>query len=254
LADQPQLLAELGRYGVTGLGISIDGMKETHDSFRRMAGSWAKAVTAARRAVECGFVVTVSLVAHANNVDEIPTFFNFVRREIRPRVFRIMTLDPLGRAATESDYLPSAEQLRRVIAFLHAEYERDCFAYANPNSTMVELGCGGWLGMELEGAVRPFIFHCIAGITNLGILHDGKLASCSNISRQFIEGDCRKEQIKMVWDTRYQRYRDFAWKRTGDCARCDQWCYCHGGPMHTSHVRSRNRCLCSEIGATNAET
>ena len=254
LAEHPELLDELRLHGVTGLGISIDGMEDSHDAFRRMPGSWAKAVTAARLAMERGYVVTVSLVAHAKNVDEIPTFFNFVKRDIRPRVFRIMILDPLGRTAVDSEYLLSSEHLRRVIAFLRVQYQRDCSTYADPTSTMVELGCGGWLGMELEGTVRPFIFHCIAGITNLGILYDGKLASCSNISREFIEGDSRTERIKTVWDTRYQRYRDFAWKSSHDCATCNQWSCCHGGPMHTSHVRSTNRCLRSKIGAISPET
>lgn len=78
----------------------------------------------------------------------------------------------------------------------------------------------------------PFIFHCIAGINNLGILYDGKLASCSNISREFIEGDLRKDNIKDVWEDRYQRYRNFEWKRKDYCINCDEWDYCHGGPMH----------------------
>jgi radical SAM protein with 4Fe4S-binding SPASM domain len=88
------------------------------------------------------------------------------------------------------------------------------------------------MGTELEGMIRPLVFHCIAGLNNLGILFDGKLASCSNVSREFIEGDLRKERIKTVWENRYIRFRDFEWKRIGECTACDQWDFCHGGPMH----------------------
>jgi len=236
IADHPEVLNEVGRYGVTGLGISIDGLEETHDAFRRMRGSWQKAFTAARLAVEHGYVVTVSVVAHSKNVDEIPYLFAHVKKKIRPRVFRIMFLDPMGRTSPDSEYLLSPGQLVGVIGFLQTEYRNGCSTYADPASTMVELGCGGWLGTDLEGTVRPFIFHCIAGITNLGILYDGKLGSCSNIPREFIEGDLRKEQIKRVWEMRYQRYRDSDWIRVAICAQCNEWKYCHGGPMHVRHL------------------
>jgi len=232
LADRPELFDELRAVSVTGIGVSIDGLEPSHDAFRRMPGSWAKAVEAARLGVEHGYTVTVSMVAHAKNVDEIPRFFEFTRREIRPRVFRLMTLDPLGRTDADSEYLLSPDQLRQVIEFLRTQYQRDCPTYADPTATMVELGCGGWLGTELEGLVRPFIFHCIAGITNLGILYDGKLGGCNNIPREFVEGEIRTQRIVDVWEERYRRYRSLGCRKTGACAVCDEWKSCHGGPMH----------------------
>ncbi len=241
LYDNPKLFNCLKRYGVTGLGISIDGLERTHDSFRRMRGSFTKAFEAAKVAVEKGYITTVSTVAHSKNVVEIPELFNLVRVKIKPRVFRVMTIDPIGRTDFDSEYLLSAEEVRSVIEFLRAEYQKSCGNYADSSTTMVELGCGGWLGKELEGICRPLIFHCIAGIINLGILFDGKLASCSNITRDFIEGDLRKDRIKDIWETRYHKYRTFEWKRNGLCVDCSQWNYCHGGPMH-------NRRANGEIG------
>jgi len=243
LADYPGLLDELQKHGVTGLGISIDGLEETHDAFRRAPGGFAKAFRAAQLAAQKGYVVTVSVVAHAKNVGEIPALFALVKEQIGPRVFRIMTIDPLGRAEGLSDYLLSGAQLRQVIDFLREEYARSCATYADPAVTMVELGCGGWMGTELEGSIRPFIFHCIAGITNLGILFDGKLASCSNIPRDLVEGDLRKECIRTIWEHRYQRYRNCEWKQTAECAGCGQWGFCHGGPMH-ERLPHGDRYLC----------
>lgn len=248
LADHPELFDELKQCGVTGIGVSIDGLEPTHDEFRRMPGSFAKAFKAARLAVEHGFTVTVGSVAHSKNVDEIPEFFELVKKEIKPRVFRILTLDPQGRTEKDSDYLLWPSQVRQVIAFLRTEYGHSSPTYTDPSVTMVELGCGGWMGRELEGTFRPMIFHCIAGIINLGILYDGKLASCSNIPREFIEGDLLTERIKAVWDTRYQRYREYEWKKTGECVECVEWEYCHGGPMHRMGCTgSRSGCLWSKI-------
>lgn len=143
-----------------------------------------------------------------------------------------MFIDDQGRTRENNDLLLSSVQIREVIDFLKSEYQLSCPNYSDTSATMIELGCGGWLGIELEGTIRPFIFHCIAGLNNLGILYDGKLASCSNIPRDFIEGDLRKERISGVWENRYQRFRSIGWKKVGPCKSCDQWRYCHGGPMH----------------------
>lgn len=255
VADHPEVLQDLKPLGVTGLGISIDGLKSSHDALRRMDGAWDKAVRAAQLAVEAGFVVTVSYVAHAKNMDDLELFHRFVRREIRPRVFRVMFIDPLGRAADDGEYRLSPTQVQQVIAFLKREYEATCSQYSYPGVTMVELGCGGWLGTELEGRVRPFIFHCIAGINNLGILFDGKLGSCSNISREFIEGDLRTDRISSVWENRYQKHRHPDWKRIGACVKCDEWEYCHGGPMHLRSVQgARAPCIFRSLSKSHHGT
>lgn len=232
VSDNPYILNELRDVGVTGLGISIDGFESTHDSLRCLSGTWSKAINAARLAVQAGYVVTVSFVAHSRNIGELATFHRYVIDEIRPRVFRVMFIDNQGRAQENADLLLEPAEIREVIDFLKREYQGSCRNYSDPLMTMVELGCGGWLGKELEGQVRPFIFHCIAGLNNLGILYDGKLGSCSNISREFIQGDLRYESIKDVWETRYHSFRKTEWRKTGPCQQCPEWNFCHGGPMH----------------------
>ncbi len=231
IADNPQVLDEIKKYGVTGIGVSIDGLEKMHDSFRRKEGAWKKAIKAAKLAVEKGLVVTISVTAHSKNLEDIPKLYEYVKK-FHPRYFRVMTIDPIGRAKLNKEYLLSPEQIRHIIKFLKKEHEKNFINYSDPKTTIMELGCGGWLSTELEGRVRPYIFHCIAGINNLGILYDGKLASCSNIPRDFIEGDLREERIKDVWKKKYQRFRNKEWLKEGDCKECPEWDYCHGGPMH----------------------
>lgn len=239
ISDNPGVLKDLRGAGVTGLGVSIDGFESTHDSLRGTTGTWSRAVNAARLAVQAGYVVTVSFVAHSKNIHELAAFHRFVSDEIRPRVFRVMFIDDQGRAQENAGLLLEPAKVREVIDFLKREYERSCPDYSDPSMTMVELGCGGWLGTELEGRVRPFIFHCIAGLNNLGILYDGRLGSCSNISRDFIQGDLRTESIKEVWVNRYQPFRNAQWQKTGACFDCSEWNYCHGGPMHKRNLESK---------------
>ncbi|MFC1682368.1 radical SAM protein [Nanoarchaeota archaeon] len=247
LGKHPETLEVLKRIGVTGIGVSIDGLKDFHDSFRGKQGSYDLAFKAAQEAVGEGLTVTVSTVANSRNLDQISKLYDIVKREIHPRVFRVMTCDPLGRANEDLSLNP--KQTKQIINFLREQYLETFQNYADPKETMIELGCGGWLGKDLEGLVRPFIFHCVAGINNLGILYDGKLAACSNIPREFgFEGDLKKDRIKDVWDNKYQRYRNLDWKKTEDCQSCGEWDYCHGGPMHKMKPdSSRTDCLYQTI-------
>lgn len=241
IADNPSVLDELLKCGVTGIGVSIDGLKDSHDAFRNVSGGFEKAVTAAKLAVKQGIVVTVSVVVNSNNISELEDLYQYVKKDIKPRVFRLMFLDPIGRTSVDSELLLTKEQKLQVVHFLREKYELDCERYSDRNVMMVELGCGGWFGKELEGTFRPFIFHCIAGINNLGILYDGKIASCSNISRDFIEGDIRTDNIKKIWENGFTRFRNREWRRVGKCTNCKDWDFCHGGPMHLNN--NHENCL-----------
>ncbi len=241
LAKHPQIITSLIKYGVTGIGISIDGLESTHDSFRRKNGGFNEAVKAAKYSVEAGLVVTTSIVVHSKNFSELTSLYDYIRKEIKPRVFRLMFIDPIGRTSFDSKYLLSPKDKMNVIRFLQEKYKINCEKYSDTKTMMVELGCGGWFGKDLEGTFRPFIFHCIAGINNLGILYDGKIASCSNIPREFIEGDFKTEKIKEIWEKRYQRYRNKRLLENETCHGCEDWDYCHSGPMHL--INSKNWCL-----------
>ena len=243
ISQNPGVLKKLKKFGVTGLGISLDGLEDTHNNFRKIKDGFKKAVSAAQLAVQSGFVVTISVVAHSKNIHEISLLHDMVKEQIKPRIFRIMFIDPIGRAKYDSEYILSIDQIKWIINFLHDQYKQNCSSYHSSSTMMVELGCGGWFGKELEGTFRPFIFHCIAGINNLGILYDGKLASCSNVSRDFIEGDLQTDNIKDVWENRYQRYRNREWRKNGKCTNCSDWDFCHGGPMHLSSIENQQKCF-----------
>ena len=240
IAENPEILKILKEFGVTGIGVSIDGLEDKHNAFRDTQTGFKKAVYAAKKAVDEGLIVTVSVVVHSKNINELEELYHFVRSQIKPRVFRLMFIDPIGRAGFDNQYLLSKDQQMSVIRFLQEKYTEECDQYHNQITMIVELGCGGWFGKELEGTFRPFVFHCIAGINNLGILYDGKIASCSNISRDFIEGDALKDNIKEIWNTRYEKFRNREWLKNGKCKTCDDWDYCHGGPMH--FVNSKYHC------------
>ncbi|NIU84629.1 MAG: radical SAM protein [Candidatus Thorarchaeota archaeon] len=230
LSRHPETLDVLLDIGVTGLGTNFDGLPETHDSFRNMKGNFENARATIELVVPFKDKIhsTITTVVSKKNIHELEPLREIIR-DINPNRWRFAPFDPIGRGAKAREFPLDAEDYRYLIDFVR----RERLEYIDDkNQTQVELACGGWLGIELEGRVRPYIWHCVAGINLLGILYDGSIASCSNIPRHFIEGNIREEDILDVWQNRFQRYRCFDWKRIGDCVDCDQWDYCQGGPMH----------------------
>jgi len=233
LGEHPEILDKLKRLGVTGFGISLDGLEKTHDSFRRVKGAFKKTERAIREALKRGFSVSISTVVNRTNISELSKLSKFIREKLKPNYWRIMLIDPIGRARMDTSYLLSPKEVKQVIRFIYKEHTENIQdAYQKSKGTKIELGCGGWCGREIEGMVRPYLWHCIAGISMLGIMYDGEVGGCTNISRDFLEGNIRKDSITKVWGNRFKRFRKFDWKKKAECINCNQWEYCDGGPMH----------------------
>jgi radical SAM protein with 4Fe4S-binding SPASM domain len=229
-AKHPETLSQLLEIGVMGLGTNLDGLRDTHDSFRNMKGNYDNAIETIRLIVPLKDRIhsTITTVVSRQNIHELEGLRDVVR-EINPDRWRLAPFDPIGRGKQAAEYILSDKDYRYLVDF--ARQERLDYIH-DKGQTQVELACGGWLGVELEGRVRPYIWHCVAGINLLGILYDGGIASCSNIPRDFVEGNVRTDDILDIWANRYERYRNFDWKRVSDCVECGQWEFCQGGPMH----------------------
>lgn len=233
IGEHPEVLEKLKQNGVNSIGISIDGLEKTHDKFRRCNGCFKKAYKAVKAAKKAGFTVSVSTVPNSTNIFELPLLSELVRKELKPDYWRLMICDPIGRASLDRKYLLSPKQTQYLIKFLYKEHVSNIeAAYIKGTETKIELGCGGWAGKDIEGMLRPFIWHCIAGVEVLGILYNGGIGACSNICWDFLQGNIRKDDIVEVWKNRFKEFRNFDWKKIGDCKDCLEWEYCHGGPMH----------------------
>ena len=77
---------ELKRLDLSYVGISLDGLKETHDSFRRVPGAFDMAMQAVRNCREAGMKVGLRFTINKRNVQDIPGIFDLLRKEEIPRV------------------------------------------------------------------------------------------------------------------------------------------------------------------------
>lgn len=230
LNDDPNLLNSLINAGLSGLGINIDGLSKSHDKLRCRVGHFDDMCRLARRVIdESPLYLTITTVVSKLNIDDLSYLATRLSSMGVPR-WRLIELQRMGRAHKIGFMHLDSDEFKRLIDFVEDHNVQQ--AQLKDSSLSVELACTGWFGRELEGIIRPYIWHCHAGVSTLGIWSNGDIGGCTDIDHSRSEGNVRTDSIPDVWENRFTSYRDWENRRIGKCRSCDQWSWCHGGAFH----------------------
>ncbi|MCP3967150.1 MAG: radical SAM protein [Lentisphaerae bacterium] len=99
---------------LTYVGVSIDGLEDTHDRFRRRNGAFLEALWGIRACREAGLKVGLRCTLNHENVHEIPEIFELMVREKIPRIC-FYHLVNTGRGKNIENSMLSHEATRQVI-------------------------------------------------------------------------------------------------------------------------------------------
>ena len=81
-AEKARVLKEIG---LSYVGISLDGLEETHDKFRGIKGSFKKAMQGIKNCQDAGIKVGLRFTINKRNVHEIPGIFDLLEKLDIPR-------------------------------------------------------------------------------------------------------------------------------------------------------------------------
>jgi 12,18-didecarboxysiroheme deacetylase len=81
-AEKAKVLKEIG---LSYVGISLDGLEETHDKFRGLKGSFKKAMQGIKNCQDAGIKVGLRFTINKRNVHEIPGIFDLLEKLEIPR-------------------------------------------------------------------------------------------------------------------------------------------------------------------------
>jgi len=209
--------------GVKGIGLNIDGTEKNHNWLRNNDDSFELSIKAFNLIKKTQVNNLISTIIMKRTLRELEETKNLITN-LAPHRWRLIPLEPIGRAGKNmKDQILNYEDTEKLLDFTIRN---------RTGSPPVELGCGQWYGKEYEGLIRPYIWHCIAGITVMSILADGSIAACNNIPRYYIQGNVRTDNIRDVWENKYKPFREFGWKKSRICSNCKDWDLCHGGDVH----------------------
>lgn len=228
---------KLKEAGMRTVSVSVDGLCDTHDWFRRSPGSYDKTIRGIRCLLRQGFKhVQITTVVHQRNIGELKKMYK-IFSDLGVRSWRVINVEPIGRALSQNDIVLSAGQLKKMFRFI----EKNRFK----NHMEVCYGCSHYLGVKHERESRKWYFLCNAGIYTASVCCNGEIRACLDIQRrpELIEGNIRSDRFSDVWRDGYKIYRsDF--KKTGKCSECEHYEFCAGDAYHSWDYDKNEPALC----------
>jgi radical SAM protein with 4Fe4S-binding SPASM domain len=267
-ADLFEVIARLGEMGAAGVGIvtnatlltrerarrlrdaglmvasvSVDGAGALHDDVRG-AGSLAKTLAGIEAARSEGLLVEVITCVRPANVGRLADVERTVRGAGASN-WRLVTIGRMGRAEHDPQFWLEPIEVRQLFDFI--ERRRAELARAREEFDL-RFSCGGFVGVGRERAVRPQNGQCFAGLGIASILCDGQVSACPSMPRSWAQGSVLETRFSTIWRERFARFRDFGWRRSGRCERCDWGQLCMGGGLHERLVQPEDFCWLGRQG------
>ena len=219
----PERLLRLLKAGMHSITISLDGLEEEHNwmrgnkqSFKRVEQAIGLINQIPRLAFDIVTCVNRRNYPQLNDIKEY-----LIRQGVKH--WRLFTVFPVGRAATDPMMQLTSDEFRGVFEFIRQTRKE--------GRIQCNYGCEGFLG-NYEGEVRDHLYTCQAGITIGSVLIDGSISACTSIRSDYKQGNIYDDDFMEVWEHRYHPYRDRRWMQQETCATCQYFRYCKGGGMH----------------------
>jgi 12,18-didecarboxysiroheme deacetylase len=133
LIDQ-EMAGKLKKFGLSYVGISLDGVEATHDRFRGEQGAFAAAMEGVRNCQEAGIKVGLRFTINKHNYKEISAIFDLVEDREIPRVC-FYHLVYTGRGSRLVEAALSHEETRGVVDLI-IDRTAELFARGKPKEVL----------------------------------------------------------------------------------------------------------------------
>ena len=214
--------------GLDTVAISLDGIADTHDEFRRFSGSFTRAMHGVHALRDAGIESQAITVIHKNNIHQLEEMFEFFRND-GFYSWRLVNIEPIGRANDNKELLLDAKDMTRLLNFIREK------RFDNTNDMDVTYGCSHFLTYDYERDVRDFYFQCGAGTQIASIMANGDIGACLDIERRddLIQGNVHIDDFIDVWENRFHEFRFDRAEKSLVCKGCEYRNVCMGDSAHT---------------------
>ena len=227
-----EVCQKLKEYGCEKYQLSLDGMRETHDWFRK-PGSFDITLEKIKCIKKAGIRAVIMTTVSGTNIDEIPDIIDTVV-EHKADVFAFARYCP---TSEEKDVGIEPMRYRQLLADCDRkfkEYEAaGCETYFNKKDhlwTLYEYETGEF---RIPQNVEEGMIYggCNCGNCHLTILPTGDIYACRRVQNSRV-GNVFTDRIADVWLGRMEQYREY--KKFEKCAKCELLAWCRGGPAVAS--------------------
>jgi radical SAM protein with 4Fe4S-binding SPASM domain len=225
--------------GVTGAAVSLDGLREAHDTIRVPAAPrrgkrscFGDALRAIDRLAASPLRTAVITQVHKRNFDDLEAMHELLSGR-GVDVWQVQLAMPLGRLwRIRFDYLLDPSQLPDLTVRLARLVRAGRLRIAVADNI-------GYYSREepvLRGSLRgtqSFWVGCLAGCRVVAICSNGDVKGCPSHPRQFVVGNVRERRFGEIWaDPRGGFVYNTAWDEAlleGGCKKCPFRRLCRAG-------------------------
>ncbi|MBN2737157.1 MAG: radical SAM protein [Spirochaetales bacterium] len=227
-----ELIDKAFESGLRNIGMSVDGLKETHDTIRK-SGSFDRLMKAMDLCKERKMPVAVNTCINNRNLGELAGMRDMLNQKgVLKWQFQIAR--PMGNFLKHQDLVLEPSRVDELLDF----------AYETTQQGRIQIHLGDDIGYysAKQDAINSAISGgkpvgqwtgCHAGKRVIGVRANGDIIGCLSIrDNRYIEGNVRKIPLKELWT----RPGAFAWNRDltkkdlkGFCSSCQHGAVCLGG-------------------------
>ncbi|SEI74596.1 radical SAM additional 4Fe4S-binding SPASM domain-containing protein [Lachnospiraceae bacterium A10] len=198
--------------------LSLHGLKEQHEEFTGVQGSYDTTISAIKLLIENGVDISVETLLSKKVTNSILLEMAGVLKELGVKYWNFMPFVKTGSAKIDNEYLVDISSFDESIEKIISEY-----------GVIVRVVCSQKLCYKgEEGMDKQYVdANCGAGIYWLSVSYDGKVRSCphSDIYAGFVLDGIEKIYIERI----KPRIMKIISKKEDECALCLKYDECKGG-------------------------
>ena len=223
-----EVCKRLKEYGCRKYQLSLDGLRETHDWFRK-PGSFDSTLEKIDCIKRAGIRSVIMTTVSGTNRKEIPDLIDTVVE----RGADIFAFARYCLTSEEKDTGMTPQEYRELLDICHQKFEKyeaeGCSTYFNRKDhlwTLYEYEKG--IFKIPEDAQDEMIYGgCNCGNCHMTILPNGDLLACRRVKNSWV-GNVTADRIADVWICQMEQYRNYtAFEK---CSKCELLAYCRGCP------------------------
>lgn len=227
-----EVCARLKSLGCEKYQLSLDGMRETHDWFRK-PGSFDITLEKISTIKKAGIRAVIMTTVSGTNIDEIPGIIDTVV-EHGANVFAFARYCP---TSEEKDVGIEPMRYRQLLADCDRKFKeyraKGCETYFNKKDhlwTLYEYETGEF---QIPDGVKPGMIYggCNCGNCHLTILPNGDVYACRRVQNSKV-ANVFEDRLADVWVCQMERYREYT--KFEKCAKCELLPWCRGCPAVAS--------------------
>lgn len=179
----------------------------------------------------------ITTVVNKLNIKELEDMYVKIK-ELQIDSWRILNMDPIGRAQDNSELALDKDDYRYLLDFIKEKKIQSKFD--------VTYGCTHFVGMKYEKEIRNHTFFCVTGFTTGSILYNGDIYVCPSVERrkELVQGNIRTDDFVDVLENKFKWFRNLDKLKCKECENCRDWKYCRADSLDTWDFNNHKPKLC----------